>query len=265
MSFLEAIILGIVQGLTEFLPVSSSGHLVIAQSLMGIKLPGVLFEVVVHVATLCAVCWVYRASLVRLGRGLAGGERTALGYIGLLVLATIPAAIVGIALGDAIEPIFEHPIVVAALLLVTGFLVRSIRTLGPRATRKDLRPQDALIVGLAQAVAILPGISRSGSTVAVGTAMGIDTIRMAEFSFLLSIPVIIGAALLQLPNIGGMGVAIGVGPLAVAFIAASLSGIFAIHMFLKMIEHRTVHRFAYYCWSVGIAYLVASALWPELR
>lgn len=265
MSYLEAVILGVVQGLTEFLPVSSSGHLVIAQSLMGVKLPGVLFEVVVHVATLCAVCWVYRARLSRIGNGLIRGDRVEIGYVGMLALATIPAAIIGIFLGDSVEAVFERPIVAAALLLVTGFLVRSIRTLGPRATRKELGRRDALVVGFAQAVAILPGISRSGSTVAVGTALGIDTIRIAEFSFLLSIPAIGGAAILQLRDVSVVSAAIGVGPLAVAFIVAALSGVLAIHIFLKMIERRTFHRFAYYCWSVGLTYLVAATLWPELR
>ena len=265
MSYLEAVVLGVVQGLTEFFPVSSSGHLVIAQSLMGVELPGVLFEVVVHVASLCAVCWVYRVRLSQLASGLVRRDRAQFVYVGMLALATIPAAIVGISMGDIVEAVFESPSVAAGLLLVTGCLVRSIRTRGPLAARNELKPRDALVVGVAQAVAILPGISRSGSTVAVGTALGIDAIRIAEFSFLLSIPAIGGAAVLQLRDIGAVGVMIGAGPLAVAFIVAALSGIFAIHIFLRMIERRTFHRFAYYCWSVGLTYLLAAAMWPELR
>ncbi len=265
MSYLEAVVLGVIQGLTEFLPVSSSGHLVLAQSLMGVELPGVLFEVVVHLATLCAVCWVYRLRLSQLAHGLIRRDRAQLIYIGMLALATIPAAIVGISMGDTIRAVFESPIVAAGLLLVTGCLVRSIRTRGPLATRNELEPRDALVVGVAQAVAIFPGISRSGSTVAVGTALGIDAIRMAEFSFLLSIPAIGGAAVLQLRDVSTVGAVIGAGPLTVAFAVAAVSGIFAIHIFLRMIEHRTFHRFAYYCWSVGLAYLLAAAIWPELR
>lgn len=265
MNYLEAVVLGVIQGLTEFLPVSSSGHLVLAQSLMGVELPGVLFEVVVHVATLCAVCWVYRLRLMRLANGLIRRDRSQLLYIGMLALATIPAAIVGISLGDTVKAVFESPIIAAGLLLVTGCLVRSVRTRGPLATRNKLEPRDALVVGVAQAVAIFPGISRSGSTVAVGTALGIDAIRMAEFSFLLSIPAIGGAAILQLRDVSAVGAAIGVGPLAIAFAVAAVSGIFAIHIFLRMLERRTFHRFAYYCWSVGLAYLLAAAIWPELR
>ena len=153
MSFLQAIILGVVQGLTEFLPVSSSGHLVIGQALLGLELPGVVFEVVVHLATLCAVCWVYRARLLGLTRGVFTGDRASLGYAGLLVLATIPAALVGVGLGDMLEPAFERPSIAAGLLLVTGFFVWSIRHFSVRATRENPRAGDAVGVGLAQALA----------------------------------------------------------------------------------------------------------------
>jgi undecaprenyl-diphosphatase len=122
-----------------------------------------------------------------------------------------------------------------------------------------------MAVGVAQAVAIFPGISRSGSTVAVGTALGINTIRMAEFSFLLSIPAIGGAAVLQLRDVSSVGAGIGAGPLAVAFTVAAVSGIFAIHIFLGMLDRRTFHRFAYYCWGIGLTYLLAATIWPELR
>ena len=265
MSLLDAIILGVVQGFTEFLPVSSSGHLVIAQSLMGLELPGVVFEVAVHLATLCAVCWVYRESLVRLARGFAGDDRRSLGYIGLLALATVPAAAVGVGLSSAHEPLFERPVFAAALLLVTGGIVWSFRIFAPRAKRTRPTARDALGVGLAQALAILPGISRSGSTVAAGTALGVEATRMAEFSFLMSIPAIAGAAILQIPEIGEAGPAIGTLPLAAGFIVAAGSGVLAIRIFLHMLERRTFHRFAYYCWVVGAAYLIAAAIWPELR
>ena len=265
MNYLEAVVLGVVQGLTEFLPVSSSGHLVLAQSLMGVELPGVLFEVVVHLATLCAVCWVYRVRLLQLASGLIRRDRAQVIYTGMLALATIPAVIVGISLGDTVEAVFESPTIAAGLLLVTGCFVRSIRTRGPLATRNELGPKDAMAVGVAQAVAIFPGISRSGSTVAVGTALGINTIRMAEFSFLLSIPAIGGAAVLQLRDVSSVGAGIGAGPLAVAFTVAAVSGIFAIHIFLGMLDRRTFHRFAYYCWGIGLTYLLAATIWPELR
>ena len=265
MTFFEAILLGVIQGVTEFLPVSSSGHLVIAQALMGIDLPGVLFEINVHLATLCAVCWVYRKALLRLLGGAVRGDRSSLGYIGLLALATVPAGLVGVGLGDVLEPVFERPSIAAALLLVTGGLVWSIRVFAPRARSESPSIPKAIGVGIAQAVAILPGISRSGSTLAVGTALGVDATRMAEFSFLLSIPAIGGAAILQIPEMAEGGRAIGPLPLVAGFIAAAVSGVIAIRIFLAMLERKTFHRFAYYCWIVGVAYLVAAAIWPTLR
>lgn len=265
MTLLEAILLGVIQGVTEFLPVSSSGHLVIAQALMGIDLPGVLFEINVHLATLCAVCWVYRESLLRLLKGAVSGDRPSLTYIALLAVATVPAGLVGVGLGDLLEPVFERPTVAAAFLLVTGSLVWSIRIFAPRARSESPNAVQAIGIGMAQALAILPGISRSGSTLAIGTALGVEATRMAEFSFLLSIPAIGGAALLQIPNMAEAGRAIGSLPLIAGFIAAAVSGVIAIRIFLAMLERKTFHRFAYYCWTAGAAYLAAAAIWPTLR
>lgn len=261
----EALVLGVVQGLTEFLPVSSSGHLVLGQALFGIELPGVVFEVTVHVATLCAVSWVYRGRLAALIRGVCSGDRRSIGDVGLLAAATLPAAAVGVGLRSTLEPTFERPVLAAAMLLVTGAFVWSIRRLSRRSTRSRPTTGGALAIGLAQAVAILPGISRSGSTVAAATAAGVEPRRAAEFSFLLSIPAIGGAALLQAPNLGEAGLAVGVLPLGLAFAASALSGVLAIRIFLRMLERRVFHRFAWYCWLVGGGYLAAAAIWPALR
>lgn len=265
MNLVQATLLGIVQGLTEFLPVSSSGHLVLAQSLMGLELPGVVFEIVVHLATLLAVCVVYRRSLGRLTLGVVRGQRAELAYVALIGLATVPAAIVGVAMSDAFESIFDRPVFAAAFLLVTGAIVYTLRWTAPRAERVAPRTGDAIGVGIAQALAILPGISRSGSTVAAGTALGVDAGRMAEFSFLMSIPAIAGAAVLKIPDMAATGRALGAAPLLVAFLAAGVSGVVAIRIFLGMLERRTFHRFAYYCWVAGGAYLAAAAVWPALR
>lgn len=261
----EALVLGIVQGLTEFLPVSSSGHLVLGQALFGIELPGVVFEVNVHVATLCAVCWVYRGRLAALVRGVCSGDRRSIGDVGLLATATLPAAAVGVGLRSALEPTFERPVLAASMLLVTGAFVWSIRRLSRRSTRARPTTGGALAIGLAQACAILPGISRSGSTVAAATAAGVEPRRAAEFSFLLSIPAIGGAAVLQAPNLGEAGLTVGMLPLGLAFAASALSGVLAIRIFLRMLERRVFHRFAWYCWFVGGGYLAAAAIWPALR
>lgn len=261
----EAILLGIVQGLTEFLPVSSSGHLVLAQAALGVRLPGVVFEVVVHLATLCAVLWVYRERVLALARGVVAGDRESWTYVLLLAVATVPIALVGFFGRSFLRRTFEEPMLAAALLLVTGGLDWSISKTASREgdERPDLR--QSLGVGLSQAVAILPGISRSGITVATGTWLGVDPIRIAEFSFLMSVPAIAGAGVLELRNLEAATHQGGAGILALGFAAALICGILAIHLFLRMLERRTFHRFAYYCWTVGLLYLGAALLVPALR
>lgn len=261
----QAALLGLIQGLTEFLPVSSSGHLVLAEALLGLELPGVTFEVVVHLGTLCAVLWVYRAKVLSLAAGALGGNRDAWFYIGLLALASIPAAVVGIAGEDFFTEMFGKPAWAALFLIVTGFIIWSIRYTAPKATKQRPTAADAFGIGLAQAAAILPGISRSGSTVAVGSALGVDAVKVAEFSFLMSVPAIGGAGLLQLDEIGAITDSGGALGLAIGFAAALVSGIAAIYLFLRMLENRTFHWFAVYCWLAGSAYLLAAFFFPGLR
>lgn len=263
MSAWQAALLGVVQGLTEFFPVSSSGHLVLAQSLLGVQPPGVAFEAAVHLATLGAVLWAYRARVAELAGGLVRGEGAALRYVGLLALASIPAAAVGLAGRSWFEAAFERPVLAASLLLVSGAFAWSLRRTGPRAEEDRPGPGEALLVGVAQSIAILPGISRSGSTVAAGVWAGVRPVRMAEFSFLLSVPAIAGAGLLEADAIG-RAVADGGAALGVGFAAALLSGVLAIRLFVRALEHRSFHRFGYYCWAVGGAYLVAAWALPGL-
>ena len=256
--------MGIVQGLTEFLPVSSSGHLVLGQELLGIEAPGVTFEVVVHLATLCAVLWVYRGRIGTLLTGMVGRRSEAWRYAGLILLASVPAGLVGV-LGRAwFERAFDEPLLAASMLLVTGAVVYSLKFTGPRAG--DPRPDASrsLWVGVAQAAAILPGVSRSGATVAAGSWLGVQPVHMAEFSFLMSVPAIGGASLLQLGELGGAA-AIGPAALAAGFVAAAVTGVAAIRLFVRMLRAGTFHHFAWYCWTVGIGYLAAAAFLPGLR
>ena len=264
MSPLEALALGLVQGLTEFLPVSSSGHLVLGQALLGIHLPGVTFEVTVHLATLCAVLWVYRRRVGSLAAGAVRGERAAWIYIGLLALASVPAGLVGVLLRDWFESAFGRPVFAAVLLVVTGFIVYSVRFTSPRAEDPSPSVRQAVWIGIAQAAAILPGISRSGATVAVGTWRGVEAVAVAEFSFLLSVPAILGAGVLQLGD-SGSGSGPGSMVLSVGFAAALVAGVAAIRLFVRMLEAGAFHRFAWYCWAAGSAYLVAAAFLPGLR
>lgn len=265
MSLFHALILGVVQGLTEFLPVSSSGHLVLAGSLLGVDLPGVVFEVIVHLATLCAVLWVYRARVGELLTGLGRRDGASLRYVGLLLLASVPAGIAGTAGGEFFEAAFDWPVAAAAALLVTGGLVWTLKRTAAVGRKTLPGPAAALGIGVAQAAAIFPGISRSGATVAVGSWLGVEAVRMAEFSFLLSVLAIAGAALLQADEVVGASAALGIPALAVGFAAALVSGIAAIRIFVRMLETRRFHRFAYYCWLVGLAYLTAAAVSPGLR
>jgi len=263
LSFLEAVVLGIVQGLTEFLPVSSSGHLVMGQALLGIRLPGVRFEVTVHLATLCAVLWAYRRRVGAIAVGAVRGDRASWAYIGLLVLASVPAGLAGVLARDWFEATFGSPVLAAAMLMLTGLLVYSVRITAARATDPAPGPAQAVWIGVAQAAAILPGVSRSGATVAMGTWRGVDPVAAAEFSFLMSVPAILGAGLLQLGEAGSGGPQPLV--LATAFGAALIAGVAAIRLFVRMLESGAFHRFAWYCWAAGSAYLIAAALNPALR
>lgn len=276
MNPLEAALLGLLQGLTEFLPVSSSGHLVLAQALLGIHVPGVAFEVAVHVATLLAVLVVYRSRIVELVRGLLMGERDSAAYVGLMFVASVPAAAVGLTARPFFESAFERPSLAAGFLLLSGVLAWTIdwathRQAAAGTVRERPSLLGAVVVGLAQALAILPGISRSGSTVAAGAGTGVGVVRMAEFSFLISVPAIAGPALLLLVERNGAlnGEAawggVGAAPLIVGFAVATVAGILAIHLFVRMLRSRRFRWFAYYCWLVGGAYLLAAAVTPGLR
>ena len=252
---IEAILLGIVQGLTEFFPVSSSGHLAMLQALMGGReAGGLLFEVGVHVATLVAIAFFYRARILELIRGVFAREPETLAYVSKLALATLPAVVVGLGAKDAIEAQFSKPVLVAAALLATGVIVMSTRFTAPRAHAPAPGWGAALAIGLAQALAILPGISRSGSTVAMALALGVAPLAAAEFAFLLGIIAIAGAAVLTLPDLANADPA-ALADLAWGGVAALVSGLVAIWLFVRMLDRSLFHHWAWYCWAVGAAFM----------
>jgi undecaprenyl-diphosphatase len=255
-STLEALILGIVQGATEFLPVSSSGHLVVGQRLLDIDLPGVGFEIAVHVGTLLSIFWVYRA---RIG-GLAGGaiERKPAAWreLGLIALASVPAAVVGIGFEDAVARVFDTPAWAGVGFLVTGVVLWSTRTPMARGLDVPIGPRIALLIGVAQAAAILPGISRSGSTVAAALWLGVAPVEAAAFSFLMALVAIGGAAVLSAPDLLGGGLGVSGGTLLLGGLAAAATGIAAIHTFVALLRRQDFHRFALYLWPLGIAFLL---------
>ncbi len=266
MTAIEAIILGVVQGLTEFLPVSSSGHLVLAERLLGVTGENLRFIVAVHLGTLLAVLAVYRAQAARLLAGAFSGRiRRVNGrwrfsnpdtrLFLLLAVATVPAVLFGLLAGGWIREAFAQPRVVGLALLVTGAVLFGLRFAGDRAGQPTFLR--SLIVGIAQALAIFPGVSRSGVTISAGIYSGIERTRAADFSFLLSIPIILGAGLYELRGVAGEGIPrTEVVTLLAGVLTAALSGYLAIKFLLRVIKKRGLHYFAWYCWLAGLAILL---------
>ena len=251
MNYWQGVLLGIVQGLTEFLPISSSGHLVVAEAAIGLSTPGVVVEVVLHVATLLAVLVVYWRRIAQLAVGGIRGDRTTWQDIGLLALASIPAGFAGYFLADVFERAFDSLFAVGSDFMLTGVILWSTRWVKPAVSG---RPSAASAggIGLAQALAILPGISRSGTTIAAGMWARIEPEKAAEFSFLLAIPAIAGAAVLQFSDLSASAEGIGWGPMAASFLAALVSGVLAIRLLVMLLRTGRFHRFAPYCWGIGV-------------
>lgn len=259
MSELEAIALGLIQGFTEFLPVSSSGHLVMLQALLDLEFPGVVVEVALHVATLISVLIFYRKRIGELVVGALYRRPEALRYGAKLALATVPAVLLVLAIGDFLEAQFETPAVAGVGLLATGVMLWSTRRTEDRAHCDEPSYGAALAIGCAQALAILPGISRSGATVCTALAFGVAPAAAAEFSFLMSVIAIAGAAVLKLPELGSVPGA-DMGPLLIGALVAMLSGVAAIWLFVRLLRTRVFYRFAYYTWSAGALFLIWLAL-----
>jgi undecaprenyl-diphosphatase len=254
MSLFEAIILGIVQGLTEFLPVSSSGHLELGKALLGdTSLPqeSMMFTVVVHFATALATLVIYRTEVMRIGSGLmAGKNNDEFKFSAKILLSMIPAAAVGVFFADEIELLFDRQIIlVGAMLWLTGVLL----LIADRAknTTKDVGFTHAVVIGIAQAIAILPGISRSGATISTSVILGIDRSKAASFSFLMAVPIILGKVAKDLID-GGLSISDGqTGVLLVGFLAAFITGLFACKWMIKLVKDAKLKYFSYYCFIVG--------------
>lgn len=278
MNILQAFFLGVLQGATEFLPVSSSGHLVLAPWLLGWPAPGLAFDAVVHWGTAVAVVvyfWRDWASLVpaacRALSSISGKEARFFGknlvsrsadsrLAWLILLGTVPAALIGYLLEDFFEGMFARPVAAAGFLLVTAALLSASERLGRRERDLDMLAwPDALIVGLGQALAIFPGISRSGATIAAGLARGLRREPAARFSFLLATPIILGAGLLKVVDLAQMGGLAAQAPvLVIGFLAAGVVGFGCIHFLLRYLQRRRLYPFAIYCAAAGVACLLVA-------
>lgn len=274
LDILSAIILGAVQGISEFLPISSSGHLVLVPALLGIE-TGLAFDTILHIGTLVAIFTFFWKDIINLIKGfilsiidLTEGvdifkrelhrvpEKR---FAWLIIVGTIPTGIMGILLKDAIETIFRGTLFVGIFLLVTAaVLYYSERHSSGQITQKDMSFKQALIVGICQGLAVFPGISRSGSTIASGLCLGLNREYAARYSFLLSIPAVIGAGLIQIKDIATLDASVSV--LLAGFISSVIFGYLSIKLLMKMIKGWSLDIFAYYCTIIGIITIILSVL-----
>ena len=245
---------GLVQGLTEFLPISSSGHLVLIPALLGIDEPDLATSAVLHLGTLAAVVWYYRRDLVRLVLTPLSASSRRIWL--LLIIGTIPAAVAGLTLDGPLGIIFSEPWMVAVALMVTGVVLAAGTLLTPGKRRVEQgRPRDAVVVGLAQAIALVPGISRSGMTITAGIAQGLSRLEAARYAFLLSVPAIAGAGTLQGIEMIDRG---GFEPVLLVGVAvAAVSGYLAISFLIRLLARVGLAPFAVYCLGFGaLAYFL---------
>lgn len=259
MDVLQSFLLGLIQGITEFLPISSSGHLVLGKYILGGELEaGITYEVVVHFGTLCSILIYYRKIL---GELFMSGLRflkspsqqkddPQVKTIGFILVSMIPAMAVGFTLKDYVEDIFMDPLLVSIMLIVTGLILFLTRFVGD--TVKSINLPNSFVIGLAQAFAMIPGVSRAGSTISAALYLGVKREDAANFSFLMVIPVIAGAMLLQLNEMMEIGVSDAqLTSLVVGFLTAFISGYFALKYLILILKRKGFHYFAYYCWLVG--------------
>jgi undecaprenyl-diphosphatase len=265
MDLIQSILLGILQGITEFLPVSSSGHLALARALIGQNLePGITFEIVVHFGSFCSIVVYYRKLIAEIITDLFKAltpvslkeghfiKDESVRFSFFILLSMIPAMIIGFTLKDTIEQLFINPFFVSVMLIVTGTILFSTRFV--KNPQKEVDGWRALLMGVAQAMAIIPGISRSGSTISVGLFSGVNRNSVANFSFLMVLPVLAGAMILEVQEISGTGIhSAEIAVLFAGFLASFLSGYLALTYLIKILKREKFHYFSYYCWAVGIA------------
>ncbi len=255
MNLFEAIILGLIQGLTEFLPVSSSGHLVLFQNLLHLKTTGVTIEVLLHFGTLLSVLVVFRHDFISLLHFKDPLQRR---LLFLLLVGMLPTAAAAVIFGPVVDALFQSTLVVGLGLLITGAALKILSSFRPRKVDfQKMSFSDALWVGLLQGVAIIPGISRSGATITAALWRGLDRKTAVRYSFMLAAPVIFGATLLELKNLlnGGMDKGLLL-HYAAGSLVAFLAGIFAIKLFIHLLQQHRFHLFAYYCWGAGVLVII---------
>ena len=266
MTVFQAIVLGLVQGLAEFLPISSSAHLALTPYFLGWEDPGLAFDVALHLGTLMALAWSFRADwialtqsawrIVRYRRVDGINERRVL----FLVVATIPGAIAGLLVNDLAETTFRSPTLIACTLIIMGVLLWAADRFAPRArAESEITWRDAILIGCAQMFALIPGVSRSGSTMTAGRALGLERVAAARFSFLMSMPITLAAVILKTPEaLAQQGLSVA---LVAGILAAGLSSWLAIAVLLRFISRNSFGVFAVYRVLLGLFVLGSLYVW----
>ena len=270
MTILEAVVLGVIQGITEFLPVSSSGHLALMQHFLGLREPHVFFDVMLHLGTLGAVIIVYKQSI----RELAGASLSAIAssqfyrhpasyingsgdlkLIWFILIGSVPTGVIAIAFKQQLEALFVKPTIVAVMLMTTGVILQLPR-LRRSTVQEDcrLRFWHSPLIGIAQGLAITPGISRSGATISMALLLGISAKKAARFSFLLSIPAILGAVFLKIKDVAGISV--DTTAVVVGTLTSFLVGYIALRVLLAVLDRGKFSGFSYYCFALGIGVFI---------
>ena len=253
-SVFQAIVLGIVQGLTEFLPVSSSAHLILVPWILKWPDPGLAFDVALHLGTLSALLAYYWREWLDMGLSLASGRELPRRLLFLLIIASVPGAIIGVLLEKQAETIFRAPVLTAAAMATLGLLLWAADAIGPKKRRiEDLTVLDAILIGLSQALAIIPGVSRSGATITTARMLGIERADAANFSFLMATPIIAGAGMLEMHKLFHTGLA---AQLGWGFAASAVFGVLAIAGLLRFVRTYTYRPFAIY--RVALATIVVA-------
>ena len=272
MTYFEAVILGLVQGLAEFLPISSSGHLALLQQFFGIKEDNVLlFAVLLHVGTLISVFIVYWKDIWELivelfltikdiftGKGLRLDERPVRKLGVMIIVATIPTGLIGILFNDFFDGLYNSIVPIGVGLLVTGCLLVIAERMGTSNRGiKEMNFRNAIFVGVVQGIAICPGISRSGSTLFGSLLCNLDRTFAVKFVFLISIPSILGSAVMEAPDAIAAGMNMSdLGPIIVGMIVAAVSGLIAIKTMIKVVSNKKLNYFSYYVWLLGIFVII---------
>lgn len=276
MGYIEAIILGLVQGLSEFLPISSSGHLALLENLFEIKEDSVIFfAVLLHIGTLVSIFIVYHEDIYELikelfllfkdiftGKGLKIEERPIRKLGIMIIVSSIPTAIMGLLFSDYIDRIFGSLTVISICWIITGFILLFSEKLNNNKKEiEGMKYRNAIFVGICQGLAIMPGISRSGSTIVGSLVTGLKREFAVEFAFLISIPAILGSAILEFPKAIKAGIEPStIGPMIVGFLVAAISGYFAITTMIRIVSKHRMRYFSYYVWILGVGTFIYSVL-----